>query len=77
MGDEGSGVTGPEPMAPAELETLAFTTISQWAQLIRMRRVTSLALTQMYIARLKRYDSKLHFVITMTEERAMAQAKAP
>jgi Asp-tRNA(Asn)/Glu-tRNA(Gln) amidotransferase A subunit family amidase len=29
----------------------------------------------MYIARLKRYDSKLHFVITLTEERALAQAK--
>ncbi len=30
----------------------------------------------MYLARLKRYDSKLHFVITLTEERALAQAKA-
>jgi Asp-tRNA(Asn)/Glu-tRNA(Gln) amidotransferase A subunit family amidase len=40
------------------------------------RAVTSLALTQMYLARLKRYDPKLHFVITLTEERALAQAKA-
>jgi Asp-tRNA(Asn)/Glu-tRNA(Gln) amidotransferase A subunit family amidase len=30
----------------------------------------------MYLARLKRYDSKLHFVITLTEERALAQARA-
>ncbi len=30
----------------------------------------------MYIARLKRYDSKLHFVITLTEDRALAQARA-
>ncbi len=37
--------------------------------------MTSLALTQMYIERLKRYDAKLHFVITLTEERALAQAK--
>jgi Asp-tRNA(Asn)/Glu-tRNA(Gln) amidotransferase A subunit family amidase len=29
----------------------------------------------MYLARLKRYDSKLHFVISLTEERALAQAK--
>jgi Asp-tRNA(Asn)/Glu-tRNA(Gln) amidotransferase A subunit family amidase len=29
----------------------------------------------MYIERLKRYDAKLHFVITLTEERAIAQAK--
>ena len=30
----------------------------------------------MYLDRLKRYDSKLHFVISLTEERALAQAKA-
>ena len=30
----------------------------------------------MCIDRLKGYDSKLHFVITLTEERALAQAKA-
>jgi len=29
----------------------------------------------MYIARIKRYDPMLHFVVTITEERAMAQAK--
>jgi len=43
---------------------------------VRTHKVTSLALTQMYLARLKRYDSKLHFVISLTEERALAQAKA-
>ena len=30
----------------------------------------------MYLDRLKRYDAKLHFVINLTEERALAQAKA-
>ena len=44
--------------------------------MIYSRKITSLALTQMYLARLKRYDSKLHFVITLTEDRALAQAKA-
>jgi len=29
----------------------------------------------MYLDRLKRYDPRLHFVITLTEERALAQAK--
>src|SRR6185312_3330435 len=33
------------------------------------------ALTEMYLARLKRYDPVLHFVITLTEDRARAQAK--
>ncbi|WP_109486913.1 amidase [Occallatibacter savannae] len=62
--------------APSRIEDLAFSTVSELASLLRTRKITSLALTQMYIARLKRYDSKLHFVITLTEERALAQAKA-
>ena len=64
------------PEVPANIEDLAFSTISELAGLIRTRKITSLALTQMYLARLKRYDSKLHFVISLTEERALAQAKA-
>ena len=63
------------PDAPAHIEDLAFATIEQIAPLLRDKVITSLALTQMYLARLKRYDAKLHFVITLTEERAIAQAK--
>jgi Asp-tRNA(Asn)/Glu-tRNA(Gln) amidotransferase A subunit family amidase len=63
------------PYAPARIEDLAFATIADLGGLLVNRKVTSLALTQMYLARLKRYDSKLHFVITLTEERALAQAK--
>jgi Asp-tRNA(Asn)/Glu-tRNA(Gln) amidotransferase A subunit family amidase len=62
--------------APARIEDLAFASIPELAGQIRARNVTSLALTQMYLARLKRYDPKLHFVITLTEERALTQAKA-
>jgi Asp-tRNA(Asn)/Glu-tRNA(Gln) amidotransferase A subunit family amidase len=58
------------------IEGLAFASIASLAALLRERRITSLALTQMYLARLKRYDGKLHFVITLTEERALAQARA-
>ena len=61
--------------APARIEDLAFATVHQIAPLLQSRQITSLALTRMYIERLKRYDAKLHFVITLTEERAMAQAK--
>ena len=50
--------------------------MAELGELFSKRVITSLALTQMYLARLKRYDSKLHFVITLTEERALAQAKA-
>jgi Asp-tRNA(Asn)/Glu-tRNA(Gln) amidotransferase A subunit family amidase len=63
------------PAAPASLENLAFANIGELGRLLEHRKITSLALTQMYLARLKRYDSKLHFVITLTEERALAQAR--
>jgi Asp-tRNA(Asn)/Glu-tRNA(Gln) amidotransferase A subunit family amidase len=66
----------PLPAAPAQIEDLAFATVDELSALLQFRKITSLALTQMYLERLKRYDSKLHFVITLTEERALAQAKA-
>ncbi|MDE3187574.1 MAG: amidase [Acidobacteriota bacterium] len=62
--------------APARMEDLAFATVSELGALLRARKITSLAITQMYLARLKRYDPQLYFVITLTEERALAQAKA-
>ncbi|HEU5351436.1 MAG TPA: amidase [Terracidiphilus sp.] len=66
----------PAAVAPARIEDLAFASIRTLASLLQARKITSLALTQMYIARLKRYDPLLHFVINLTEERAIAQAKA-
>ena len=60
----------------AATEALAFATVRELAELVRTRRVTSTTLTKMYLARLKRFDPKLHFVITLTEERALKQAAA-
>ena len=57
------------------LEEIAFFTVRELAELVRTKTVSSTALTQMYLARLKRYDPLLHFVITLTEDRALAQAK--
>jgi Asp-tRNA(Asn)/Glu-tRNA(Gln) amidotransferase A subunit family amidase len=62
--------------APDRIEDLAFSSIPELGALLRERKITSLALTQMYLARLKRYDPKLHFVINLTEERALKQAQA-
>ncbi len=62
--------------APANLEDLAFEPALTLADLIRRRRISSTDLTQMYIARLRRYDPLLHFVITITEDRALAHARA-
>jgi Asp-tRNA(Asn)/Glu-tRNA(Gln) amidotransferase A subunit family amidase len=60
---------------PANLEDLAFATIPQLADLVRRKKVSSLDLTQMYIARLRKYDPVLHFAITITEDRALTQAR--
>jgi len=62
--------------APSRMEDLAFASVTELASLLQTRKITSLALTQMYLDRLKRYDSRLHFVINLTEERALKQAKA-
>ncbi|MEO6965427.1 MAG: amidase, partial [Acidobacteriaceae bacterium] len=62
--------------APVDLEQLAFARIRHLAEYIRTRKVSSVALTEMYIDRLRRYDPDLHFVVTLTEDRALAQAKA-
>jgi Asp-tRNA(Asn)/Glu-tRNA(Gln) amidotransferase A subunit family amidase len=60
---------------PKNLEDVAFYSVRQLADLVRTKKVSSTALTEMYLERLKRYDPKLHFVITLTEDRAKAQAK--
>ena len=61
--------------APKNLEDLAFASVRELAELVRTKKVSSVALTEMYLQRLKKYDSTLKFVVTLTEERALAQAK--
>ena len=61
---------------PGSLDELAFQTVRQLAQLVRTRKVKPSELTEMYLSRLKRFDPQLHCVITLTEERARAQARA-
>jgi Asp-tRNA(Asn)/Glu-tRNA(Gln) amidotransferase A subunit family amidase len=60
---------------PKNLEDAAFYSVRQLAELVRTKQVSSAALTEMYLERLKRYDPTLKFVITLTEDRARAQAK--
>jgi Asp-tRNA(Asn)/Glu-tRNA(Gln) amidotransferase A subunit family amidase len=59
---------------PGSLEELAFQPIGRVADLIQKKRVKPSELTQMYIDRIKRYDSKLHSVITLFEDDATTQA---
>jgi Asp-tRNA(Asn)/Glu-tRNA(Gln) amidotransferase A subunit family amidase len=59
---------------PANLEDVAFWPVTHLAALIERRLVTSTELTQMYLARLKRYQPTLNFYVTLTEELALKQA---
>ena len=71
-------VRGPvnQRASTGNIENLAFLPVTELSDLIRRRKVTSLQLTQMYLDRLKRYDPVLKCVITLTEDRAIAKARA-
>ncbi|MFL6428244.1 MAG: amidase, partial [Acidobacteriaceae bacterium] len=60
---------------PSNLEDMAFLSARELAEYVRTKKVSSTALTEMYLGRLKRYDPMLHFVVTLTEERARTQAR--
>ena len=62
------------PKFEGDIEKLAFATTMELAQLLRTRKITSAALTQMYLQRLKTYGPRLHCVVNLTEELAMRQA---
>jgi Asp-tRNA(Asn)/Glu-tRNA(Gln) amidotransferase A subunit family amidase len=73
-------VLGPAPSIAAitssEEEKVAFATLRQLGELLRHHKLTSVDLTKLYLARLRHYDPTLHFVINLTEERALKQAAA-
>ncbi len=64
---QGAGLTANEDMA--------FYSVEQLAGLIKSQKITSLALTQFFLERIKRYDPQLLAVITLTEELALGQAR--
>jgi Asp-tRNA(Asn)/Glu-tRNA(Gln) amidotransferase A subunit family amidase len=68
---------GPAPPVrrPANLEDVAFWPIRHLAELIRTRQVTSLELTEMYLARLHRYNALLNNVVTFLDDVGRAEAR--
>ncbi len=60
---------------PGSLDELAYAPVTQLSEMVRTRKVKPSELTEMYLSRLKRYDPQLHFVITLTEDRARKQAR--
>jgi Asp-tRNA(Asn)/Glu-tRNA(Gln) amidotransferase A subunit family amidase len=61
---------------PGSLEELAWEPVTVLSELVRTRRVRSEELTRMYLDRLRRFDPELQAVVTLTEERALRQARA-
>ena len=60
---------------PKNKNDLAFYSILELASLIKNKKISSVALTQFYIDRLKKYSDTLQCVISYTEALAMEQAK--
>ncbi|MCY7380237.1 MAG: amidase [Gemmatimonadaceae bacterium] len=65
----------PARTMPRELDELAFLPVTELSELVRRRKVTATQLTEMYLARITRYDPALKAVITVTRERALRQAR--
>jgi len=60
---------------PSNLEDVAFWSVTQLGALLKSKQVTSVELTQMYLARLKKYNPKLNCVVTMLDDVALSQAR--
>jgi Asp-tRNA(Asn)/Glu-tRNA(Gln) amidotransferase A subunit family amidase len=73
--DDGAAVSLPSIGRPSTDEDLAFASIPELAHLLRMRTVTSVELTELFLDRLRRHDEALNAVITYTEERALEAAR--
>jgi Asp-tRNA(Asn)/Glu-tRNA(Gln) amidotransferase A subunit family amidase len=67
-------VSAPVVRVTSNLEELAFQPVTSLAPLVRDRKVSSTALTKMYLARLKKHGETLKCVVTLTEDLALAQA---
>ncbi len=59
---------------PESQEDLAFLPVTKLATLLKAKKVTSVELTKLYLARLKKYDPLLKCVVTLTEDLALEQA---
>ncbi len=64
----------PGPL-PNRDEDIAFAPLTQLARWVEKRQLTSVRLTNIYLDRLQRFDPKLHCVITLTRDHALAQAQ--
>ena len=59
---------------PRSDDDLAFLPLTHLSRLVETRQVAPTALTKLYLARLKQFDSRLHCVVNLTESLALRQA---
>ena len=60
---------------PSAEEDLAFLSLTELAHLVRTRQVSSVELTELALARLRRYGPRLRCLVTLMEDRAMRMAR--
>ncbi len=60
---------------PADKNELAWYSVADLSVLIKSRKISSVELTQYFLARLKKYGDTLHCVVTLTEKRALEMAQ--
>ncbi len=61
---------------PSTDDDIAFASVSQQSRWIESRLLTSERLTNIYLNRIERLDSKIRSIITLTKDHALARAKA-
>ena len=66
--------TDPGPL-PASDEEIAFAPLTKLSRWIEQRKLTSKRLTELYLARMEKFNPQLRCAITLTRELAQAQAK--
>src|SRR5919205_3114035 len=61
---------------PSSDDDIAFAPVTRLSRWIESRQLTSERLTNIYLGRVERFDSKLRSVITLTKDHALERAKA-
>ena len=60
---------------PANDADIAFAPLTELSAWLRKRQITSLRLTELYLARLKEHDDRLNAVVTLMEDHGLKQAR--
>ena len=60
---------------PSSDDDIAFAPVTQLSRWIESRKLTAERLTNIYLKRIERFDSKLRAIITLTKDQALARAK--